>query len=462
MIASPARNRYSTHNVTNSPRGKLRGRSLQGIPPYKRLSFKQVISETAMQYQIWCVIVIIGTTLAAIMIPLHLVMGMAPDRFAATADSAIAIIFGADFFIHLFRRRSWQRHPKQSNATWLYSQGWVAFDLIAAIPWEFLTGFPYLRLLRLAKLIRIAHLLRQQRQIEMQLGSYLRLGRFIFWLGLIAHWLTCGWLALGGSTSPNGQGTTYIHALYWCVTTLTTVGYGDVTPETNLQMIYTMVVMVLGVGMYGYVIGNVANMLANIDLARTHYLSTMERLSTFMRYRNIPPPLQRRVYEYYSYLWQNRLGYDESEVLSELPPSLQTEVSLVLKRDFIEKVPFLHGASDELVRDIALELRPVVYTPGDYIFRAGEIGRHMYFVSRGTVEVISADGRTIYNTLEDGDFFGEIALLYSQPRSAGVRALGYCDLYTLDKTNFERVLAHYPDFAAHMQTMAEQRQSNSE
>ena len=160
-------------------------------------------------------------------------------------------------------------------------------------------------------------------------------------------------------------------------------------------------------------------MLANIDLARTHYLSTMEQLSTFMRYRNIPVALQRRVYEYYSYLWNNRLGYDESTVLSGLPPSLQTEVSLVLKRDCIEKVPFLQGASQELVRDIALELRPVVYTPSDYIFRAGEM-----------------------------------ALLHSQLRSASVRALGYCDLYTLDKGTFGRVLAHYPDFATHMQTMA--------
>lgn len=83
-----------------------------------------------------------------------------------------------------------------------------------------------------------------------------------------------------------------LHALHWCVTTLTTAGYGDVIPTTDAQKISTMVVMVLGVGVYGYMIGNMATLVANIDLAKAHCISTMERLSTFMRYRNMPLPLQ--------------------------------------------------------------------------------------------------------------------------------------------------------------------------
>ncbi|MCG6879605.1 MAG: cyclic nucleotide-binding domain-containing protein, partial [Deltaproteobacteria bacterium] len=242
--------------------------------------------------------------------------------------------------------------------------------------------------------------------------------------------------------------------------TLTTVGYGDIIPKTNLQMAYTMVVMVLGVGVYGYVIGNVANLLTNMDMARAHYLANMEKLATFLKYRSIPNSLQRRIYDYYSYLWEHRLGYDESAVLSGLPPSLQGEVSLLLKREFIEKVPFLKGGGLELIRDIAFELRPVIFTPGTYIFRAGEIGRHMYFISHGTVEVISPDGKTIVATLGEGDLFGEIALLFSQPRSATVRAMDYCDLYTLDKDTFERVLTHYPEFAEYIKEVAEKRRAS--
>jgi voltage-gated potassium channel len=284
---------------------------------------------------------------------------------------------------------------------------------------------------------------------------------FVFWLGLTAHWLACGWLALTGPFDVNDKWGSYIHSLYWCVTTLTTVGYGDVTPITKVQEIYTMLVMILGVGMYGYVIGNVATLLANIDMARAQYLSNMERLSTFMKYRDIPSNLQRRIYEYYSYLWEHRLGFDESAVLSELPGSLQAEVSLVLKGDLITKVPFLRGASHELIRDIAFELHPVVFSPGTWIFQAGEMGRHLYFISHGKVEVIAPDGKTIYTTLEDGDFFGEIALISNQPRTASVRTIDYCDLYTIDRDTFQRILTHYPDFEKHIQEVAQMRQDRS-
>jgi voltage-gated potassium channel len=86
----------------------------------------------------------------------------------------------------------------------------------------------------------------------------------------------------------------------------------------------------------------------------------------------------------------------------------------------------------------------------------------MYFISRGRVEVIAADGSTLLNTISEGDFFGEIALLFSQPRTASVRAVDYCDLYTLDKDTFDRVLTHYPAFAAHIRDMAYQRQPELE
>jgi voltage-gated potassium channel len=319
-------------------------------------------------------------------------------------------------------------------------------------------GLPLWQCMHLLKLVRVAILLQRWRQSNIQHINVLRLGTFVYWLLLASHWLACGWLALGGIPETMDTVTRYIRALYWCITTLATVGYGDITPSTNAQTVYAMVVMLLGVGVYGYVIGNVTTLLANIDLAKTHYRENMERLAAFMRYRHIPTPLQQHIRNYYAYLWANRLGYDETTILAGLPDSLRTEVALFLRRDFIERAPLFQGASQELIRELALELRPMVFTPGDYIFRAGQSGRHMCFISRGNVHIISRDGTTVVNTLSDGDFFGEIALLFSQPRTASVRAVDYCDVYMLDKDTFDRVLGRYPEFAAHIHEMARSRQ----
>jgi voltage-gated potassium channel len=145
-------------------------------------------------------------------------------------------------------------------------------------------------------------------------------------------------------------------------------------------------------------------------------------------------------------------------VFSALPPSLGTEISLFLKRDFIQRVPIFQGASDEFIKEIALHMKPLVFMPGDYVYKAGEFGRDMYFISRGTLEALSRDGKTIYATLAAGDFFGEIALVLNQRRTASVRALTYCDLYRLDKDMFERVLAHYPEIGMQIEAKARERQ----
>jgi voltage-gated potassium channel len=80
----------------------------------------------------------------------------------------------------------------------------------------------------------------------------------------------------------------------------------------------------------------------------------------------------------------------------------------------------------------------------------------MYLLIRGCLEVVKADGHLI-GTLRDGDFFGEIALLKRQPRSASVRAVEYSDVYALDRAAFEVLLARYPQVAEQVREVSERR-----
>ena len=81
----------------------------------------------------------------------------------------------------------------------------------------------------------------------------------------------------------------------------------------------------------------------------------------------------------------------------------------------------------------------------------------MYFISKGSVEIIHDQSGKVFATISQGGYFGEIALLMDSPRSATVRAVDYCDLYTLDKDSFQVVLTHFPQFAKQVQQMAKQR-----
>lgn len=333
-------------------------------------------------------------------------------------------------------------------------------DFLAMLPLYALTGFVPLLVFRLLKLFRIAFWMSIWRQQHFALWNALRLIYFIYWLSLAVHALTSGWLLLRHApASVDEAQTMYLHSLYWCISTLTTIGYGDITPQTNGEIIYAMVIMIFGVGMYGYVIANISTIITNLQPSRVRYLETMERLGAFMRYQRLPGELQKRIRDYYTYVWEQRMGYDESSILRDLPPGLHGEVSLFLKRGIIRKVPFFREADDDLVRDIAMQMHPVVYTPGDVIVREGDPGSRMYFISRGRLEVRSVDG-SIHADLRDGEFFGEMALIYHQPRNATVRAASYCDLYFLDQEGFNQVVRIHPAFEEHIRTMTEERRKS--
>ncbi len=422
----------------------------------------------------WDTIVTLFTIYIAVEIPARLVLKYHDPGFLRLTSIAITVIFLIDIIIH-FRSSSYVNNylvTSPRSIARIYIKTWFFPDLIAALPFsyvigELFLGYPHdsyiVNLLWATRLIRIFHLMslyKRWQEISAFNPSVLRLLFFIFWISLIAHWAACGWIMLDGIQEQFEITELYVRSLYWSVTTLTTVGYGDITPHTIPQTIYNMIVMILGVGIYGYVIGNIASLLANIDVAKAHHQEKMERINAFLKYRNIPPSLAQRITGYYKYLWESRLGYDESTVISDLPPGLKGEISLHLNREIIEKVPMFKGAGEELIREIVLHLRPMVVTPQDYVFRRGELGDEMYFINRGSVEILAPDGDVIA-TLSGGSFFGEIALLLSGPRTASVRAMEYCDLYILDKVTFDRILERYPDFEVQIKDMARKRQEET-
>ncbi len=109
-------------------------------------------------------------------------------------------------------------------------------------------------------------------------------------------------------------------------------------------------------------------------------------------------------------------------------------------------MPLFQGTDEVFRHQLALALKPVVAAPGEVVIREGDMGNEMYVLVKGEVDVVGADGRVLAH-LGEGSFFGEIGLLLSEPRNASVRAATYCELFVLDKADFNRVLRDHPQFA---------------
>jgi glucose-6-phosphate 1-dehydrogenase len=128
----------------------------------------------------------------------------------------------------------------------------------------------------------------------------------------------------------------------------------------------------------------------------------------------------------------------------------------VFNRTALEKVPLFKDIDAVWLHNIAMMLQPRVASAGEVIAQRGSVGNEMYFICRGQVEVLNAAGVRL-TTLAEGDFFGELSLLFSEPRNATVRAMTPCDLFVLDKADFLRVLKTEPKFEAAIQAAVQQR-----
>lgn len=405
----------------------------------------------------WTVVVVLFAILAAIIVPIELAFTVDASWINGRLVALITAIFTADLIVNQIKARRQRLHAtRDSDRSRTTDAAWLLVDALSSFPFGWAIGAPIFALPRILKMARVAQLMHQWRITYIKQADSLKLLFFGFWVLLIGHWLACYWSTI--TTTYEGDGPTrYLSSFYWVIETLTTIGYGETTPTNNTQRIFAICVMLTGASVYGYLIGNVASMLAKRDPVKAQYFNNIDQLSAFMKYRDLPTSIRDRIHSYYTHIWKKRLGFDETSFLSGLPSGLRKEVEMHLKREILEKIPIFQGLASVFIEEVALGLKPDIFVPGEFVVRAGQPGEKMYFVIKGTLRVIAKDG-TIVATLNDGDFFGELALFTNQGRNAGIQAVTYCDLYALERDVFNFVLERFPDVGAKIREVAVRRQ----
>jgi CRP-like cAMP-binding protein len=184
-------------------------------------------------------------------------------------------------------------------------------------------------------------------------------------------------------------------------------------------------------------------------------------VNQYITYKGFGENLRNRIIKYYQFKYARGKYFDENRILEELNQPLRQYIALRECQDLIVKVPFFKDADKYFITQVVMILKVNHYLPGDYIIEEGTSGDHMYFIASGTVEAI-VNG-VVRAKLSPGLFFGEIALLFGRmKRTASIRALSHCILYSLSRQDLNSVLELNPVMAERMRQVAADRLANDQ
>jgi voltage-gated potassium channel len=394
------------------------------------------------------------------------VFGISPSVWAGVIDIFITVIFAIDvyFKVKSIEENSFYalfRNNFQQQQKTTYAPFHIIVDGLSLVPWQLISLFlpqAYwgLRAFDAIKVLKIPYFIKNNNGNPLAPAS-VKSVITIFTIFTCIHGIAYGWMLIGGVEVKDWI-TSYNKSIYWAITTLTTIGYGDITPTTNIGRVYTMVIMIIGVGTYGFIIGNVSRFILNADKNKEAKREKLNDISLFMTHYGIPQTLQRQVFLYYNNLFEKRLSDKDAQLISELPQALQNDINLYMKIKLIRNLHVFSDSSIACLKLISRALELKSYSPGEYIIHKGDEGHEMFIINHGEVEVI-VDDNTVA-TFTDGQFFGEIALLQNVTRTADVKSKTYTELYTLNKEDFVEVTEKFPKLKKKFESQYLKRESD--
>lgn len=326
-----------------------------------------------------------------------------------------------------------------------YLRTWFFPDLVSTIPIDRMIAsggdirslklIRAVRLFRLLKLMRILRLGRKLRSAE--ISQYLnpasvRLIKLMCKILFVAHLISCVWFLVNDCSIDGGdddwlhcggasQGSKYLASFYWTITTLMSVGYGDISADTNAERMYALVTEVIGATAFGFIIAMVTVIVETMDPQATAKAEKMDEIREYMAERQLPKELQRKIRRHFDYQYSSLSVFKEVPILQDLPHSLRIKLAYETHKETIRTLHIFSSLDVLTITEVVHRLKPMSTVAGEIIMRANDVLEECFFVAKGNVEGSisgkAAEGNVLVAVFRTGSEF-ELAGLVGASRCA--------------------------------------------
>uniref|UniRef100_A0A8C1WXX2 Voltage-gated delayed rectifier potassium channel KCNH4 n=1 Tax=Cyprinus carpio TaxID=7962 RepID=A0A8C1WXX2_CYPCA len=453
------------------------------LPEYKVAAVQKsrfILLHYSVSKALWDWMILLATFYVAVTVPYNVCFTAYTDVETAGRSTIVSDIAVEMLFILGDLYKSGQVVYEPRSICLHYATTWFFVDLVAALPFDLLYAFnitvtSLVHLLKTVRLLRLLRLLQKLDRYSQYSAMVLTLLMSMF--ALLAHWMACIWYIIGRKEmETNASGawdigwlhelgrrldkpylnstvggpslrSAYIASLYFTLSSLTSVGFGNVCANTDAEKIFSVCTMLIGALMHAVVFGNVTAIIQRMYSRRSLYHTRMKDLKDFIRVHRLPQQLKQRMLEYFQTTWSVNNGIDVNELLHDFPDELRADIAMHLNKDILQ-LPVFEGASRGCLRSLSLHIKTTFCTPGEYLIRQGDALQANYFVCSGSLEVLKDN--MVLAILGKGDLIGSDLPGQNHviKTNADVKALTYCDLQYISMKGLSDVLELYPEYAS--------------
>jgi len=378
---------------------------------------------------------------------------------------------------------------------WRYLRTWFIFDLVAVVPGEWIfgsgSGADGTRLAKLARISRTFRLLRAFRILKMAKSRTMR--DTIMWLqhslaispmwnpllrdfwvsALLIHMGSGLWHFIGVREIDAGRNSwileegqesaapteRYVTSLYWTISTLTSVGYGDIAAANQAEELLSVAYMLMGVVGAGVIVADILTIkdrLASVTKVQADRTAAVDRLIHRVR-----PPWALKVSLKNWVDEANSKLHETYDVLPQLPPELRREVILHMRWDVADAIKIFHlkEVSSALTADFLWYMKRVSVKVNDFVYIQHTPAEFMYFIMTGEVIMMQEKERPESNvsfratkgrvnkgveveplySLSRGDNFGDEDVLFKDRYVCSAFCTKQAELYAMERQHIEKL-----------------------
>lgn len=368
-----------------------------------------------------------------------------------------------------------------------YLRGMLLFDCLSAFPFILLLGaWPLCSLIRISKFARIRRyfkaaetrapiLIQKALQLAEKHKAAVRLLGALGGMALATHVSACLWLLSARTRDPKTwvlrQGlqdesgfTLYLVSCYWAVTTVTTVGFGDLHADTASEKLIAMVWMLVGVGLYSFIVGTLSSVITGLGGAAVLMETRLQQVALFAKDTTLPRKTIRMVTTQVKSVTEGSLLPEQPRIqlLHSCSHSLRKDIIQQMHNSAVSRVQLLSQLNTACLTDLMPRVVQRIYERDEVIYEKGEAADKVYFLLEGRVRCLVPGRGLLFKTLVGGSCFGETEAVGGSFREFTVEAATECVLLELERDALLQEMEVFPDVRSKVLLLLEQRKEKDE